>query len=296
MTDISEEQAKAAARLHNATTLFHAFIYFSPEAAAEYEAIGVHGRAGYFGSRTAAMGELATELVVATFYNFSPDLVAKSMDGLWAKASAADLQEARWRAVDKAFSTHVRPVMSAEAVEEAIELSQAAVDGLEWAGRPMAAGNAAQLRALSSGEFAGNDLIRLWQLVTVIREWRGDAHIGLLIAEPLDGAECTVVSEALAPFKPGAVKTSRAWSEADWAAATDRLGARGWVNADGTITDDGRTKRAKIEHRTNELAVPLIDSIGIEGADRLGELLKPGNDALLAGNYFAAIGRPAPKA
>ncbi len=57
--------------------------------------------------------------------------------------------------------------------------------------------NASVLPLLDEPEFAGNRLLRLWQLVTILREWRGDAHIGLLVAEPLDGCECTVVSEHL---------------------------------------------------------------------------------------------------
>lgn len=276
--------------------MFHAFVYFAPEAATAYEAVGATGRAGYFGSRTAAMGELPTEMVIATFYNFSTDLITESMRGLWDKVSATQLQDARWRAVAEVLDTHVRPVLSPNAIAEATELAQAAVDGLVWPGRPMAAGNAAVIPTLLASEFASNDLVVLWQLITILREWRGDAHIGLLIAEPLDGVECTVVSEALAPYKPGTVKNSRAWADDDWAAAIDRLTARGWLDSEGKITDHGKAQRVQIENRTNELSIPLIADIGIAGSDRLVELLKPANDALIGANYFAAIGRPAPSA
>jgi len=34
----------------------HGAIYFGPEAAEGYEALGIEGRAGYFASRSAAMG------------------------------------------------------------------------------------------------------------------------------------------------------------------------------------------------------------------------------------------------
>lgn len=288
-----EDSLLAVKELHDATTLFHAFIYFSEEAAAEYAALGLNGQAGYFASRTAAMGPLSTEMIIATFYNFSPDIVAASTDGLWDQVSAEDMQLARWRGAAQVLDEHVRPVMSAEQIAEATELAAAAVEELSWAGRPLAAGNAAAMAELTTSEFGDHDLVTLWQLVTVLREWRGDAHIGLLIATPLDAAECTVISAALAgPIAKG-IKMSRAWSDADWSGAVERLTDRGWLDADGAITEAGTEHRASIEHRTNELSVTLLDQIGIDGARRLVELLAPANKALLAANFFARIGRPA---
>lgn len=291
--DAVDPRADAASRLHDSTSLFHAFVYFADEAAEEYDAVGLHGRSGYFASRTAAMGALAPEMIAATFYNFSPDVISASMDGVWEQVSAQDAQLARWRAVARVLDAHVGPIMSSDAIAEATSLAAAAVGELPWAGRPLAAGNAAVLDRLADGEFADNPLVRLWQLVTILREWRGDAHIGLLIAEPLDGAECTVVSAALATRIAGAIKATRSWSDADWDAAVDRLAARGWLDGDGEITDLGRSNRATIERRTNELAAAMCDEVGVAGIDRLVELLAPANKALLDANYFAAIGRPA---
>ena len=51
----------------------HGMIYFSPEAAAEFDALGLAGRMGYFGSRVGADGCGDAEVVIATFYNFRPD-------------------------------------------------------------------------------------------------------------------------------------------------------------------------------------------------------------------------------
>ena len=53
----------------------HGMIYFSPEAAAAYERLGLTGRMGYFASRAAPMGAVPVEVVIATFYNFRPQLV-----------------------------------------------------------------------------------------------------------------------------------------------------------------------------------------------------------------------------
>jgi hypothetical protein len=149
------------------------------------------------------------------------------------------------------------------------------------------------LRLLDEPEFAGNGLLRLWQLVTILREWRGDAHIGLLIAEPLDGCECTVVSEHLFQ-RPGIIRSTRAWSEADWSRAVERLTGRGWLDADG-ITDEGRERRSVIERRTNELDALAWNGMDDQELHRFADLLKSAIEALTAGNYFAAMGRPASK-
>src|SRR5947209_12607318 len=65
----------------------HGLIYFAPEAAEHYAAIGIDGRAGYFASRAAAMGPVTAEVVIATFFNFNPGLVRAAIPAAWAKAS-----------------------------------------------------------------------------------------------------------------------------------------------------------------------------------------------------------------
>ncbi len=288
-TDLS---LKTVARLHDITTMFHAFVYFAPEAAQEYAAVGVQGRSGYFASRSAPLGPVSAEVVTATFYNFSPALVRSAMDGVWDRVSPEEVQRARWRAVMQILDATAADTMTDGEVAEALDVVESCVATLSYAGRPLAAGNASVLPLLDEPEFAGNRLLRLWQLVTILREWRGDAHIGLLIAEPLDGCECTVVSEHLF-HRPGMIRSTRAWSEADWSLAVERLTGRGWLDENG-ITEDGRARRSSIEHRTNELDAAAWNGMGDQAVNRFGDLLGPAIEALTAGNYFAAVGRPAP--
>ena len=295
MTDAAptELSLKTVARVHDITTMFHAFVYFAPEAAEEYEAVGVQGRSGYFASRSAPLGPVSAEVVTATFYNFSPDLVRSSIDGVWDHVTPDEVQRARWRAAARILDTTVAEAMTDADLAEALDIVESRVAALSYAGRPLAAANASVLRLLDEPEFAGNGLLRLWQLVTILREWRGDAHIGLLIAEPLDGCECTVVSEHLFQ-RPGIIRSTRAWSEADWSRAVERLTGRGWLDADG-ITDEGRERRSVIERRTNELDALAWNGMDDQELHRFADLLKSAIEALTAGNYFAAMGRPAPK-
>ncbi|MFE0516285.1 hypothetical protein ACFW2E_42075, partial [Streptomyces sp. NPDC058964] len=79
---------------------YHGAIYFSPEAQAQYAALGADAKAGYFGSRAAALGAAPAELVVATFYNFNPGLVHQVVPAVWETASPERFLEARLHGMD----------------------------------------------------------------------------------------------------------------------------------------------------------------------------------------------------
>ena len=291
--DTTELSLTTVARVHGITTMFHAFVYFASEAVEEYTAAGARGPSGYFASRSAPLGPVSAEVVTATFYNFSPDLVRSAIDGTWEVVSPEEMQRARWRAVKRILDSTVADAVTDVNVSEAIDIAESCVAGLSYAGRPLAAANASVLPGLDDPAFVDNRLLRLWQLVTILREWRGDAHIGLLIAEPLDGCECTVVSESLFHM-PGVIRSTRAWSEDDWSKAVDRLRSRGWLDDDG-VTKEGRAKRGLIEHRTNEIDAAVWDGMTDAAVNRFGDLLEPAVKALTVGGYFAAFGRPPPE-
>jgi hypothetical protein len=212
-------------------------------------------------------------MVIATFYNFSPGRVSRAMEGVWDNVSAKDAQAARWAAVRRVLAP-VAPAVSADDVAEATESMQRAVDGLRWAGRPMAAGNYAVL-----DDCPDDPLVRLWQLATIIREWRGDTHIGLLIAEPLSGVECSVVSYARDHGK-GIVKGSRSWPEEEWDGALASLTGRGLLASEDALTDEGKTWRDELERRTNERCAEIWANHDDAAVNRLGDLLQKVNDGL----------------
>ncbi len=276
-------------RLHGITTWFHVFIYSASEAGEEFDKVGLDGRSGYFASRAAPMGPVPPEVITATFYNFPLGLVEHWMRDRWDSVSPAEASAARWRAVGRVLNTHVRRVLPADAVAEATDIAQRAVDALAWPGRPLAAGHAAVL-----DQCPDDDLVRLWQLVAVLREWRGDGHVALLTAEPLSGAECTVITHALSKGR-GFLKSSRRWSDDDWSAAVDRLTADGWISGEDAMTDEGKVRRRALEARTNELAAPMWSGFDDATVNRLGDLLEPAVEALTAAGYFAMFGRPAPE-
>ena len=58
-------------------------IYFVPEAAEAYARLGITGTAGYFASRAAPMGAVSADVVIATFFNFNPELVRRAIPDAW---------------------------------------------------------------------------------------------------------------------------------------------------------------------------------------------------------------------
>ena len=63
---------------HVATNALHSLIYFAPETEQQLTSVGLKpGRMCYFAGRAAPMGAVSGGVVTATFYNFSPGLVAR---------------------------------------------------------------------------------------------------------------------------------------------------------------------------------------------------------------------------
>lgn len=290
MSASDQVSLKTVERLHALTTRLHVPVYFAREAADEYAKEGVQGWSGYFGSRTAAMGELPTEAIIATFYNFSPDVVGPATAGLWDTTTAEAMQLARFRLMTAIFDDIGRDALVPDpaAVEDAIATLETVVDGLDWGGRVLAAGNYDALATLGRSPFAEDRLLRLWQLATIVREWRGDAHIAVLITEPLSPAECTVVSWALTGSAQ--VKESRGWSDPAWDAAVAGLIDRGWMSDATTLSDDGTRHRAGVETRTNELARTMWAGLDDAAVNRLGDLLQPTVDAIVQSGRLKPIG------
>lgn len=244
----------------------HGMIYFTPDAPPRYAEVGVtHHRAGYFGSRAAAMGAVAPEVVIATFFNFHPGLVRRATTGLWGTTTPEQLLTARLAAVDsslrRAFGDEV--LASADLADAAATLRRAAEVACEHPeGRPLFAGHAAL-------PWPDEPHLALWHAQTLLREFRGDGHVAALVGEGLDGLDA-LISHAGSGDVPAAVlQATRAWSDDEWAAGVASMAERGLVHADGSFTDEGRAQRERIEATTDRLAVAPWAAIGAEACESL---------------------------
>src|SRR5207247_3197436 len=104
----------------------------------------------------------------------------------------------------------------------------------------------------ASLEWPDDPHLALWHAQTLLREYRGDGHIAALVAAGLDAPEALITHGATDVVGMDVLQRSRAWPEEEWRAAADRLRSRGWLDADGSFTDEGRTARERIEEHSDE--------------------------------------------
>jgi hypothetical protein len=256
----------------------HGAIYFSPDATAVYAGLGLgEGRMGYFASRSAAMGPVPAEVVIATFFNFCPDLVRSVIPEAWNRASPEKVLAARLQAADTMLRTVLGGNVAGAEMAEAATLARRAAEAacLRPEGRPLFAGHAGL-------GWPDEDHLVLWHAQTLLREFRGDGHVALLLAEGLDGCEALVVHAATGDVPAGVLRATRAWAEDAWAAAVDRVRSRGWLESGDELllTATGRAHRQRVEDSTDALALSAYVPLGEDGCTRLRQLARPFSQAI----------------
>jgi hypothetical protein len=247
----------------------HAMIYFAPEAREAYVTAGLKGYwMGYFASRAAALGPVSAPVVTATFYNFAPRMVERAIPDAWRFSTPERVLVARLDAVDRALRRLLGDLVASPAVAEAAELARAATGGCAVAGRPLFAAHLAL-------PWPQAPHLALWHAATLLREFRGDGHVAALLSAGLDGCEAHVTVAAAGAAPRATLQPNRAWSDEEWADATARLTARGWLDADGALSPAGIAGRAAVEEQTDHLALPPWARLGDAACTRLYKLVRP---------------------
>jgi hypothetical protein len=258
---------------------YHGMIYFAPEATAAYEALGVKGFDGYFASRAAPMGAVPAEVVIATFFNFNPEIVRHAIPAVWDATTPDQLLEARLAGADAALRRAVGEALAEPDVARAAELARTAADGCPAAGRPLYAGHA-------SLPWPEPPHLALWHAISLLREFRGDGHIACLVSADLSGIDALVFHAASGDVSRAALQTSRHWDDAAWEAAVRDLVRRGYVDGEGTFTEAGVALRQQIEDQTDALALAPWAALGEAGCDELRSLVRPLSKAIVSGSTF----------
>ncbi|MEO6204611.1 MAG: hypothetical protein ABIO67_04405 [Mycobacteriales bacterium] len=267
----------------------HVMIYFAPEPQEEYAALGLEGRAeGYFPPRAAPLGRVPWQVVQATFFGFSPLAVQFGMTEAWNKTTPEEATAARLRGADRALRRMAGEFLDDTAtITEALALCRTAAGACPVAGRPLFAAQ----QSLPEPE---QPHLALWHQIAALREYRGDGHLAALVAADVDGPQSLVLHAGVqgggtAEF----LQASRAWGPEVWAAAVDALVARGWVEADGSLTEAGRTAREDLETQTDLLGMAPWRALGEDGCARLVALLTPLADAIRAAGELPDAAVPA---
>ncbi|MFI2189463.1 hypothetical protein [Streptomyces sioyaensis] len=249
------------------TEPLHAVCYFDDHCRDMGKDLGLKGFwMGYFAARTAPMGALEPAAATAVLGVFAPGMVARALPAAWSVVSPAHVLDERGSRAARALRG-----IDSELERRAAELLpplQAIVDEAPGTARPLFAAN----RALCDH---ADPVERLWQLVTAVREFRGDAHLAVLADEGLDGCEALVLAAATGRVPGDTMRQDRGWSEEEWAAAADRLRARDLVDARGDATEHGRMERERIEAATDRLAGRLLHSLPEAQTEAMLHSLEP---------------------
>lgn len=275
---------RANRRCHQALNPLHSALYFSPDLTHELAPYGVEDwTAVYFAARAAPLGAVGPGTVTATFYTFSHASAARFLPDVWEFASPETVLAARLRAVDRT----VRRLLGDEAVAapemaEAARLALSAAEGCTRAGRPLYAANA-DLPVPQEPHLA------YWHAATLLREYRGDAHMALLQTFGLDPMEALVSHTASGRgHATHWVLRTRGHTEEDLALARQRLTERGLLDEAGEPTEAGTELRRSLEEETDRLSHAPYELLGAEGVERLTALAGGFAQTALAAGAFPA--------
>jgi hypothetical protein len=295
----------AARRMWTLFEPVHVVTYFSPEARAAFEQVGLRGFwRGYFAGRAAPMGAVGAAPVIASFFVFAPAMVRRALPSVWSLATPAHVLRAREAGAVAAIRRLLElPAGTAAPAElrDAADVLAAAAGELGAAGRALAAPNI-------DLPVPQDPVGRLWHAATLLREHRGDGHVAALVTADIDGAEALVlragVDLAIEAGAAGHVGPSwrrdqmqaiRGWTDAELDAAALRLAERGLVDEDGLATGAGLAVHRAIEDATDAAAARPWERLGPQQTARLAEALRPIAVACASGMPFPnPIGVPAP--
>ena len=271
---------RSVARAHRAVEPLHNHVYFAPEHDERLTAVGLRpGRMCYFAARAAPMGPVGPGVVSATFYNFSPSLIARHIPRAWTLAGPEQVVAARFDAARASLTRLLGDAAGSPEVAELAALLREACTVLTPEARPLYAGHA-------DLPWPEEPLLELWHGATLLREHRGDGHLSVLLRSGLTGLEALVTHTVTGRgFTESGAKATRGWSDEEWDAAVASLTEQGLL-ADGQLTPQGVALRAELEVETDELSAAPWEHLGPEGTARVVELGKALSARLVAGGAY----------
>lgn len=180
--------------------------YFTPATLARGKELGLRGMQYYIVGRGGVLGDAEPSVIRSAFGYFKPSVIADA----WTSGAAVMTPRAAGRAYFESCASHGRTTLAGVAGLDAFAAAAGAVnDAADDAGLALYAG-------IKSEPLADDVAARAFQLITVLREFRGSAH---LIALRSVG-----ITDHVAHFikRPDAVKTF-GWSDDDVPEITPEL-------------------------------------------------------------------------
>ena len=206
--------------------------YFSPPTLERGKSLGLDGFRFYFLGRGGVLGDVEWPVVYSAFGYFHPALVAKIWDSARQVVAPREAGRVHHQACADFGRAHLSEV---EGLGEFCEAARAVADAVDPAGLSLFAAWSAEPLAPDVGG-------RAQQLVSLLREHRGSAHLMAVVASGL--------SPRIAHYlrRPGDF-ASFGWSEEEVP----------------VVTDDERAKWAAAEALTDRLVLPAYSSLDDAG-------------------------------
>ena len=240
-------------------------------------------RMSYYAVRAAALGEVTAEVVSATFYHHTVEMVSPAIPHAWRIASPERILAARFEAVNQTFRRLLPEQIESLEIAEALALVKEAIKGCSIAGRALFA-------AHSALPWPSEPHVALWHGLNLLREHRGDGHTSAVMAARLPPNQAAPILIAAT----GEARDGRSWRWPDnlWNQAIAALQERGWLDDNGTLTNEGIAVRTHIEDETDALALGPWLQLGKERSHRLWTLLRDLLQVILDKNGLARLRTP----
>lgn len=210
--------------------------YFTPETQAKGAELGLKGPMFYFAGRGGVLGECDADVVTAAFGYFNPAVIRRAWESATAIRPAREIGRAHFECCADLGRQKLGGVANLAAFVEA-------ADAVNRAAEP----DGLALYAAFKAEPLASDLPgRAMQLVAVLREFRGSAH---LIAVRASGL------------------TSK---QAHFSKRPNDVAMFGWTPEDAPVLDDDVANRMKAaEDLTDHIVLPAYSVLDARGAQAL---------------------------
>lgn len=240
-----------ARRLRDAVEPLATVVFWAEPAYDRNAALGLDFLSGYVWSRSSVLGDADPAVAAAAFGVFEPGAVAALLGAGRAACSLEQIRKARLEAATEVLR---QVVGDADGLEQTVAALRDAASCADVAGRPMYAGAAAQ-------PWSDDPHAALWHGSTLLRECRGDSHLGACVAAGLTGLEANLLTELWVGYAPLTYAGTRAWSPEAMAGAQQSLRERGLLRGDD-LSDAGRELREEVESATDAAMAAVVTALG----------------------------------
>lgn len=247
------------------------WIFWDPQAIANYEALGLPAPVGYIAARAAPLAAAGPEAVVAAFGSISPAAIRFTFELVERKTTFNDVWTARDDAVVAGLHRYAPAIV--EPLAAIGPKLWPVVEQLPAVGRVFFAAHLDMPRpddALLSG----------WHAINCLREWRGDTHWALVAAADLTGIEASILHNAWLNYEPDWLPRSRGSNPEELTRGWQLLEEKG-LAADGRVTDDGLALRQGIEDDTDRICELPWRVLGVKESQQFPADFEPPCELLL---------------